>query len=717
MPITDEMTVTELVEITPDRVDAVGSPANGTEFLILKSLDSAAEKSHPTCDVCNGDKTSGDLCKKCRGTGLMPRVGMTVKDLAEAVKASDGIAPSGTQVPIKHDCPTCKGTGILKTAGDENHPCPDCDGSGRDGQYASGTNEVDGFPGSLSVGDPQHREKADKALCDDQSCEACKSAWEDMEVEKAKLKYAQRKKLPKSAFAIPATRSYPIHDEAHARNALARVSQFGTPEEKAQVSAAVHRRYPNIEVGGKDSAEKASDVVEKDGVVSGSNPFLGATVTTDTPSDSSDDGDDDGDAQIDSFILSGLLAVADALCDIMTAQKLDPDHDEVNGKVMAHIEDAKAMINHAIVDQAMDSAGYKSALEKAGERLSAKSVTHITKTRDAANQLVNHLTELLGDYDPSKQEDSAGKSASEKFMDRANKELLTKEIDEMTGEELIKLLDERDEANRAGKEVETTQTEVETTQTEVETTQPKGDETEAEKGKPAADEHEAVANAKAENSKAKGKKPKEEEDDLEDEVDHMADAAHKAKPEVEEREAVSNAKREKSKAKKPKDENDKLEDEADQGTDTSASGTRDADGGAKSVSEESTSEEFTPEEIEANQAVKAAKKEAKRAKKAAIETAEQAKIAKAITETVAQTAEVVKGLQDELEAMKQRLVPSDVSRTRPPEVVEKAAEHDALELEAARWERLADTTPEHEFRKEYRDRARAVRVKLAEVNN
>ena len=102
---------------------------------------------------------------------------------------------------------------------------------------------------------------------------------------------------------------------------------------------------------------------------------------------------------------------------------------------------------------------------------------------------------------------------------------------------------------------------------------------------------------------------------------------------------------------------------------------------------------------------------------AARETTEQARVAKAIIETVAQTELVVKGLQEELEAMKQRLVPSDVARTRPPEAVEKAAEHDALTLEAARWERLADTTPEHEFRKEYRDRARAVRAKLADVNN
>jgi hypothetical protein len=56
-----------------------------------------------------------------------------------------------------------------------------------------------------------------------------------------------RKKLPASAFALSGGR-YPIHDEAHARNALARVSQHGTPEEQKKVRAAVKRRYPNIDV-------------------------------------------------------------------------------------------------------------------------------------------------------------------------------------------------------------------------------------------------------------------------------------------------------------------------------------------------------------------------------------------------------------------------------------------------------------------------------------
>ena len=58
-----------------------------------------------------------------------------------------------------------------------------------------------------------------------------------------------RDKLEDSSFAIPETRSYPIHDLAHARNALARVVQNGTPAEQARVRKAVHRKYPEL---GKD---------------------------------------------------------------------------------------------------------------------------------------------------------------------------------------------------------------------------------------------------------------------------------------------------------------------------------------------------------------------------------------------------------------------------------------------------------------------------------
>lgn len=62
----------------------------------------------------------------------------------------------------------------------------------------------------------------------------------------ARLSRKKRKRLKKSQFAIPSKRKYPINDKAHARNALSRVSQHGSPSEKRQVRAAVRRKYPSI---------------------------------------------------------------------------------------------------------------------------------------------------------------------------------------------------------------------------------------------------------------------------------------------------------------------------------------------------------------------------------------------------------------------------------------------------------------------------------------
>ena len=62
-----------------------------------------------------------------------------------------------------------------------------------------------------------------------------------------------RKAIPGSSFALPGRR-YPIEDASHARNALSRVSQYGSPAEKSRVRSAVHRRYPGIGGGNKDDA-------------------------------------------------------------------------------------------------------------------------------------------------------------------------------------------------------------------------------------------------------------------------------------------------------------------------------------------------------------------------------------------------------------------------------------------------------------------------------
>lgn len=70
----------------------------------------------------------------------------------------------------------------------------------------------------------------------------------------AKLTTKERKALPKSDFAVPSRGEgkakrggYPIPNPSHARAALQRASQFGTPKVKAEVRAAVKRKFPGIE--------------------------------------------------------------------------------------------------------------------------------------------------------------------------------------------------------------------------------------------------------------------------------------------------------------------------------------------------------------------------------------------------------------------------------------------------------------------------------------
>ena len=70
-----------------------------------------------------------------------------------------------------------------------------------------------------------------------------------------KLSASDRSKLPAKDFALPGkgegpegkgSGSYPIPDASHARNALARVAQHGTPAEKATVRKKVAAKFPGI---------------------------------------------------------------------------------------------------------------------------------------------------------------------------------------------------------------------------------------------------------------------------------------------------------------------------------------------------------------------------------------------------------------------------------------------------------------------------------------
>lgn len=108
-------------------------------------------------------------------------------------------------------------------------------------------------------------------------------------LKEANISLAKRESLPAKKFAIPATKAkrlgvsgeiqgeskgkYPIDTPRRARNALARVSQFGTPGERAAVRSKVYAKFPGLREGFKErhggespTAKKNIRKVEQGGV-------------------------------------------------------------------------------------------------------------------------------------------------------------------------------------------------------------------------------------------------------------------------------------------------------------------------------------------------------------------------------------------------------------------------------------------------------------------
>jgi hypothetical protein len=74
----------------------------------------------------------------------------------------------------------------------------------------------------------------------------------------SKLTSKQRNHLKSSEFAEPSKRKYPVDTRNRAKNALARVSQFGSSSEKAAVKRKVHSKFPGIAIGGAKKAKHKS---------------------------------------------------------------------------------------------------------------------------------------------------------------------------------------------------------------------------------------------------------------------------------------------------------------------------------------------------------------------------------------------------------------------------------------------------------------------------
>jgi hypothetical protein len=83
-----------------------------------------------------------------------------------------------------------------------------------------------------------------------------------IDVQEAKLTYAERSKLPATSFCGP-NRSYPANDEAHVRAGLQRLSQFGSrlkPAVRARIQACLRTRAKRFGI-------KVAETVQLDAIV------------------------------------------------------------------------------------------------------------------------------------------------------------------------------------------------------------------------------------------------------------------------------------------------------------------------------------------------------------------------------------------------------------------------------------------------------------------
>jgi hypothetical protein len=62
----------------------------------------------------------------------------------------------------------------------------------------------------------------------------------------ARLRAKKRNKLRKGSFALPSKRKYPIHDKAHAKQALRMAARKDTVGSYSTVSRAVFKKYPSL---------------------------------------------------------------------------------------------------------------------------------------------------------------------------------------------------------------------------------------------------------------------------------------------------------------------------------------------------------------------------------------------------------------------------------------------------------------------------------------
>ena len=481
-------------EDTHDRLDVVSTE-------IIKEDDA----SRPKCETCDGGGKIRDgkvKCPKCFGTGFAPRVGESTKSFLQDAAKEAGVAPSTAPAELTEaDCPTCNGSGTIMDSTHDGKMCVDCGGTGKDQNMANEEelDAVEGFHGRISVGDPEGREKLDKGhhdfdptgfrpapsrpdadetvgcpKCDLMNdldaayCDQCGhqlagdddvmvdgvSLDPDDDTQKAKADPnvgggRVRENIADEDFAGK-DRSFPIvtaGDVSDAASSLGRAGadNFSTDKIKANIIAIAKRKGQSFvdELPQKwqdEMAEKAMDsMMTSDGAVfSAPNPALSDAEPDDDDAYPGSPAWESVDAQTATDAAHALMEAADYIRRFAQRETIEVAAGEGND-----VFDAKAA--EMALSGVTEALGIMTQLAFHESAEAEKSIEFSEDSLSAIKAAQATLDKMLGNT-PAKQNTSKGDTpVAANIMESVDEALLSKEIEDMSTEELEKVLDARDE--------------------------------------------------------------------------------------------------------------------------------------------------------------------------------------------------------------------------------------------------------------------------------
>lgn len=755
MPV-DDVTITELEEFSPSRVDGVGKGANGFPILMLKGLGKGdvtndelpSADDRPECTLCEGTGTIREghvKCPRCLGTGNEPRLGDTTKTLS---RKEQNVAPSGVPVPSAKLCPTCDGSGTLANG----EKCVDCDGTGNDDHTPpkDALNTVDAFGGSQDNGNGRLKvDKSDlyKDASTPQSCVASEIA-----ALKAGLSAANDGDYQSAlAFGNAAVAMSDIlkpmvtNDETklNARNTLD--SLLDRINKRWSNEKSVQDLLPDITKAMKEAisviGSKVNDVVIP-GVTKGTlvkrnmDPDVGGGVDRDkipsedfagpdrtfpivTAADVADAAQSIGRAgsanQI-AKVKANIIAIAERKGPHFTSELPESWKDElstakgITSGPNPFLGMAASVTNTANNDdgsvpgspawEASDAATISAA---ADSLIEASNLIQYFINRERIEGIAGAPSALFETWD--------GELALMNICDALDIVARIAFYENLSATTTTaKSLDE--ELSKSGKRLSAK------TITALAAAR---DHLNALMGDHITAARDHINDVLGDDAPASDEAAKTIKDVLEMTPEELQKLVASTVTEVlkgkgvdtSDAQSIEGAKdaNKKSKKKNPKAENTALEDEVKQGDGTTASGTNQATGAAKA--------ELTAEQIEARKARKAAKAQLAKAKKLEKKASKQAKMAKALEDASARDKATLLALSQSVEqrlaTIEKMAAPGGPVKTRPASIVAKASEREILEMEIARFDSMARETSDQDLRKGYIERAKIARAKLTEI--